>query len=537
MRKLLLIFSALMIALGLNAQTFEWGTASWNIENDKVFNDIDELNADGIVLTYTNPNEYGLTFLHIIGIDYDLYIDDATEAIAATATSQSSTAVTFNYPFVEGHKYKIVTKQSVLTNVNLATYSADTIARNTDSYSISFTLQGPELVKTINVEASQALTIIDQNTELTFSVIDTTEVLNALGAKSIAELTIYGLNKNGSYNKYFGEEWYDGWRDADGEYTIYSGGYDRIAGHNAYPAVYSIKISNKADSIYYYFYDYWKEYSEDDSGSIGGSTFGASRRAPQTSYNYVVWDWDNGDGTITKYTRSYRVNEGQDYKASFVVIANKKYVLINATLHFVSQEAYAALKNTDKQYEVFVAVGTSIPAQPGVPVAGIATSAQTVTISTPDAEGKANVTFSGFNVAVPQITIENLTIPVNVREENGTIVYTTDEPVQVSISMGTMTVYYNATLHGEQANADSTPTFVLTLSQATIITAVFNATEELAKESATLEYSKATAVESVKTTNKVVDVYNTNGINIGSSAIKGINIIRLSDGTTRKVIK
>jgi hypothetical protein len=34
------------------------------------------------------------------------------------------------------------------------------------------------------------------------------------------------------------------------------------------------------------------------------------------------------------------VDEGKDYKASFAVIANKKIVIINATLHFVSQEDY-----------------------------------------------------------------------------------------------------------------------------------------------------------------------------------------------------
>jgi hypothetical protein len=293
------------------------------------------------VLTYTNPNAYALTLLNAVSVAYDLYVDDATEAIKDTATARGNVAVEFNYPFVEGHRYKIVTTKSRLVRINLATYTDETISENNDSYSVSFTIEGPELVKTINRDAYMSLDIINQNEQLTYSLIDTTEVLSALGAKSTDELAIYGLNGNGSYNNYAGESWYDGWRDADGEYTKYNGGWDVVAGHNAYPAVYCIKISNKADSLFYYFYDYWKLYTEEEGDTIGGSTFGGSRkRAPQTSCNNIIWDWDNGD-SIVKYKRSYRVDEGKDYKASFAVIANKKVVIINATLHFVSQEDFA----------------------------------------------------------------------------------------------------------------------------------------------------------------------------------------------------
>ena len=341
MRKFLLTLSALLLTLGVGAQiTFEWGTASWNINDGKVFANIEELQQEGIVLTYTNPNAYALTLLNAVSVAYDLYVDDATEAIKDTATARGNVAVEFNYPFVEGHRYKIVTTKSRLVRINLATYTDETISENNDSYSVSFTIEGPELVKTINRDAYMSLDIINQNEQLTYSLIDTTEVLSALGAKSTDELAIYGLNGNGSYNNYAGENWYDGWRDADGEYTKYNGGWDVVAGHNAYPAVYCIKISNKADSLFYYFYDYWKLYTEEEGDTIGGSTFGGSRkRAPQTSYNNIIWDWDNGD-SIVKYKRSYRVDEGKDYKASFAVIANKKIVIINATLHFVSQEDY-----------------------------------------------------------------------------------------------------------------------------------------------------------------------------------------------------
>ena len=355
MRKILLTLSALLIMLGINAQSFEWGTATWNINDGRVYSGIEELQTEGIVLTYSNPNEYTLTFLNVIEVSYNLFIDDAAEPVQAVATAQGSTDVIFNYDFVEGHKYKIVTTGAKLSAVNLATFSAETVSENNDSYSVSFTVEGPELVKTINVEAYMSLNIIDQNSELTYSLIDTTAVLNALGAQSTSELTIYGLNGNGSYNAYFNEIWYDGWRDADGEYTKYNGGWDNVAGHNAYPAVYSIKINNTADSVFYYFYDYWKVYDENSSDSIGGSTIGGSRtdesfsrRAPETSYHNVIWEWDNGDGTTTKYTRSYRVDEGKDYKASFALIFNKKFAIVNATLHFISQENHTAGIETAK---------------------------------------------------------------------------------------------------------------------------------------------------------------------------------------------
>ncbi|MBO4664066.1 MAG: hypothetical protein J5663_06595 [Bacteroidaceae bacterium] len=539
MRKLLLTLTAVLLAVGLNAQTFEWGTASWNIEDGKVYNGIEELNAEGITLTYTNPNNYTLTFLNVATIEYDLFIDDATEPLAEQASAQGSVAITFDYPFAEGHKYKIVTKKALLAEVNLATRTADNIAEDATSYSISFTVEGPELVKTFDVEAYQSLSIIDQNEDVTYSAIDTTEIINALGIKAISEATIYGLNPNGSYNVYFGKDWYDGWRDVNGEYTTYAGGWDGRASRNATPAVYSIKISDKADSLFYYFYDYWSEYKEDAPTETGGSTINGTRRRASTSYHNIVWEWDNGDGTTTKYNRSYRVDEGSDYKASFAVVANKKYVLINATLHFISQEAYAELNksNDEKKYEGYAAVGVSVAAQPGTPLTGVATSAQTVSVTKTDAEGKANVTFSGFSVAMPPMSIENLTIPVSVSEDNGKIIYTTTESVPVSFQSGAMSLIYYASLRGEQASADSAPVFVLTLSQASIITVAFNATEELAKETINAEYANVTAVESVKTTNNIVESYNANGISTGKSAIKGFNIIRLSDGSTRKVIK
>lgn len=350
---LLLIASTFSTA---NAQTFEWGTATWNIPDGKVYENIDEFNVDGVVLTYPNPANYTLTFLNAIGVSYDLYVDDATEPLKETASAQSSAAVSFGYPFVEGHKYKIVTTGAALVFANLATYKTDTLSLNSDSYTLSFEIKGPELVKTIDVDAKMSLAITNQEAEKTVSLIDVNEVLSALGVGSIAEANIYGLKLNGAYVTYewYGPDYFDGWRDADGEYTSYNGGWNRLDGHNAYPAVYCIKINQACDSITYFFYDYWKEYDPNAGTEIGGGGVitPVKHRAPETSYNSVIWDWvDEGDGTTYQYTRMYRCNEGQDYKASFAIVANKKMVKINATLHFVSQEDYltgvAALKPSD----------------------------------------------------------------------------------------------------------------------------------------------------------------------------------------------
>ena len=349
MKKFLLLLLVLT-TINANAQTFEWGTAEWNIQDGWVFNDIVDYQNTKVILTYPNPKNYKLTFLNVIAVDCDVFVDDATTPVEYRASAQASTQVDINYPFIEGHKYKIVTKGSALVQANLATYSTDTLSLNSDSYSISFSILGPELVNTIDVEGTMSLAITDQNDPITASVLDVEAIKQDLGISDISQATVYGLQKDGSYvpYEYYGPGYFDGWRDADGDYTNWGGGYNHFTGHNAYPAVYCMKINEAADSITYFFYDYWKEYDPDDSGETGGSGMGGNGkfRAPETSYNSIIWDWDNGDGTITQYTRMYRVNEGQDYKASFVITANKKYVQINATMHFVSIDDYNAHINS-----------------------------------------------------------------------------------------------------------------------------------------------------------------------------------------------
>lgn len=539
MKKLLLtLIVALAATSGLKAQTWQWGTASWNIEDGAVFDGIADFNEKGgVVLTYTNPADFYLTFLNVIAVSYDLYVDDATEAIEEVTSAQGSTNVQFKYSFVEGHKYKIVTTGAVLVQANLATYSTDTLSENTtDSYSISFTIKGPELVKTIEVEGYQSLSITDQNEQLTYSLLDTEAIKQALGVSDISEAAAYGLNLNGSYNVHHAD-YYDGWRDADGEYTPYNGGWDKYNSRNAYLPVYSIKLTEGVDSILYYFYDYWRVYNPDESGETGGSGVTATSRlqAPDTHNNSVIWDYDNGDGTTTQYTRSYRVDEGQDYKASFAIVANKKYVIINATLHFLSQEDYAALQASGQQYKGFVAIGTAIPAQPGAPVAGIATQEQTVTIEDAEEEGQVNITFSGFTTALPPLTTENLTITATAdKAADGSITYSS-EAQQIGLSMGAMSVYYRATIKGTQASESEAPVLVLTLAQAATITVVFNTTAELASAALSAEYAAITSVEAVKIAAQAAEVYNLNGVR-QTTIQKGFNLVKQTDGSVRKVL-
>ena len=184
-KSLLTLLLTLATAISASAVDFQWGTATWNITDGRVYEDIDDLNLEGIVLTYPNPANYTLTFFQMLAVSYDLYIDDATEPIKASASARQSTAISFNYQWSEGHNYKIVTTGAVLAQANLATYSTDTISSNSDSYTISFTIKGPELVKTIEVEGTMSLSIIDQEWQKTYSLLNTREICEALGIESL----------------------------------------------------------------------------------------------------------------------------------------------------------------------------------------------------------------------------------------------------------------------------------------------------------------------------------------------------------------
>lgn len=381
--KKILLFILAMTTITANAQTFEWGPAEWNIQDGWVFNDQADFDQTGVILTYPNPAGYTLTMFHMLGVTYDLYIDDATEPTEEEASARGGTEVVFSYPFVEGHKYKIVTKAAQVVFINLGTMppTPETVSTNEDSYSISFEIKGPQLMSVIDVEATMSLSITDQYNPLTASEIDVDGIKEDLGISDINEATIYGVQlTTGQYvpYDYYGPSAFDGWRDNDGDYTNWGGGWNSFVGHNAYPAVYCIKISEDADSITYFYYDYWREYNPDEDGEIGGGTLTTSKqRVPETTYNSIVWDWDNGDGTTSKWVRMYRCNEGEDYKATFIIKANGKIVQINATMHFVSIEDYEkylasvnSLSSDESRVvstEVFSISGARLPqTQPGI---------------------------------------------------------------------------------------------------------------------------------------------------------------------------
>ena len=376
MKKLLLtMLIAVCAVVAVSAQkTFEWGTPTWNIEDGWTFESYEDYAQDGVVLTYSNPANYTLTYFNVLMVDYLVYTDDGEVPDTTKSSAQGSTLmkeipVRLSYDFLDGHSYKVVTTSALLAQANLATRQTDTLTvNNTDSYSISFSIKGPELVKTINVEQRMSLAIWNQEDPLTFSLIDTNSILEALDIPSVYDATIYGLQSNGAYVP---AEWigtatpysFDGWRDADGDYTNWGGGYNQFASHNAYYAVYSIKLNETCDTVKYYFYDYWRDYNPDEPEEMGGSGMNpvkgrspervAPHKAPDTHFNYQIVDWyDEENDTTYQYRRNYRCDVGSDYKASFVVKTNEKYVLINATMHFVSEEDYLNPPVTTKKGDV-----------------------------------------------------------------------------------------------------------------------------------------------------------------------------------------
>lgn len=315
---------------------FTWGTATWNTADNAVYESIEAFEAAGLTLSYPNPSGFALTFFNVLLVEFDLFVDDAQEPVKASSSAQGGTDVVISYPFSEGHKYKIVTTRSVLAQANMATYTTDTLTTNEDSYSISFTINGPALQKTIDVEGWMSLAIVNQDYTKTISTVDVADICATLGISDISEATMHALRPNGSYCDYM--SYFDWWRDADGDFTPYNAGYNSVFGHNAYPAVYCIKVNETADTVTYYFYDYWTVIDPEAGDNTGGGTI--VTRAPETVYSSDTVDWENEDGTITQYRRNYRVVEGEDYVSEVMYVANGKSVILRATLHFVSEEEW-----------------------------------------------------------------------------------------------------------------------------------------------------------------------------------------------------
>ena len=544
MKKFLLsIFVALTAMINVNAQdevTFEWGTATWSIEDGHVYEDLDDFTANPLTLEYSNPNDFAVTAMMPLSASYNLYIDDAEEPIERSASGiRMTTTISFNssYGFLEGHKYKIEVTGAELTQLvpdPVTIFRPETVGTSTDKYTITFTIKGPELAGTFDVEESMSLAIIDQNWTPTVSALDTVAICKALDVVDLTSAKLYGLNQDGTYNYYFGADWYDGWHDGNGDFTVYWGGWDSKAGRNAPVPVYSIKMSEKLDSIFYYFYDNWTEYvPEEQTDSVSGGTVTQGKmRASQNQS--MIWDWDNGDGTMTQYTRRWRCLEGEDYKASFAIVAGKKFVVINATMHFLSQDQYnqyVANRDLDEEYSGYIASGLAMRAEPTA-VQATASEGQTVTVKGTKSYDEVIVSFSGFTFPkLPFATGAFDVVAKRVVNADGTISYSA--PINLMIN-GMMP--YNGTLVGTQANAEEAPVFILTLNNATTITAVFGSTEDEAKEALAAYYlDMATAINGNSNEVKTSAIYNLNGQRKQSA--NGMSIIKYSDGSVKKVIK
>lgn len=482
-KNLLSLIVALVTVIGAQAQevSYEWGTAQWNIDNARTFEDLDELEAaGGIQLTYPNPSGFTFTPFNVVNVDYDLYIDDAEEPVQASASGRNGEPVSFSYGWLEGHKYKIVTRGAQLVFVNIATHSTDILSSNEESYTIEFTVNGSVLVKTIEVEAYQSLAIEDQEADLTYALVPVQEIVDLLGINDISEARVTGVNPNGTYNDYF-RSYYDGWHDYNGLYTFYNGGWDPYQGRNNAAPVYSVKLSENSDSLYFFFFDRWTEYDPSTAGEEtieGGSVAPASAKRRAS----VIWDWDNGDGTVTQYTRSYRVEEGSDYKGSFAFIANKKVVQLDGILHFVSVEDYKAYLETKDKKVYNGVLAESAVLRSSSTFLGSASEEQTVTVANPE-DGVTSITFSGINyvgtvvpfpVSIPEFTVENVAVTENA---DGSIFYSAG-----GFYVGEGMVLYQGTLVGTQASADATPVITLVLNNATQLTTVFAATAEEAAQ-------------------------------------------------------
>ena len=157
---------------------------------------------------------------------------------------------------------------------------------------------------------------------------------------------------------------------------------------------------------------------------------------------------------------------------------------------------------------------------------------QTVTIGTPNDEGQANITFSGFVMPMFGMPTGELTIPVTVtKNADGSTSYEGSNVV-VSIHLGQMVMNYVASISGTQESDEASPVIVLTLSQASVITSVFAETSELANATLNSHYSTLTGITNVHSNKAMGTSYSLNGIQLTAPS-KGISIQRQADGTMR----
>ena len=176
-------------------------------------------------------------------------------------------------------------------------------------------------------------------------------------------------------------------------------------------------------------------------------------------------------------------------------------------------------------YDGYIAIATTIPANPGVAIQPVSTTTQNVTITEGAAENTVNISFSGFNLQMPPTAaIENLTLVATATEANDGISFSS-EAQTVSIKIGQMTSTYNATIEGTQ-EAEGTPALLLNLSQSATTYIAFAGTEEAAKKllNDTLAKIVADGIENVNANNENKTIFNLNGQKL-NKVQKGLNII------------
>ena len=176
-------------------------------------------------------------------------------------------------------------------------------------------------------------------------------------------------------------------------------------------------------------------------------------------------------------------------------------------------------------YDGYIAIATTIPANPGVAIQPVSTTTQNVTITEGAAENTVNISFSGFNLQMPPTAaIENLTLVATATEANDGITFSS-EAQTVSIKIGQMTSTYNATIEGTQ-EAEGTPALLLNLSQSATTYIAFAGTEEAAKKllNDTLAKIVAAGIQNVNANNEKQTIFNLNGQKL-NKVQKGLNII------------
>ena len=218
---------------------------------------------------------------------------------------------------------------------------------------------------------------------------------------------------------------------------------------------------------------------------VVNATSGAPRflfnRPTDDSQDYI--NIPNNAEQTAKYMTSEAEEDGSttyyiDVKA---IVADYGFCHLNAikgaNWNDVNVAQLYVLRLASNEPDVYTGIVEQTQSHPVAGVMGTTVSDQTVTIETAEDGLTANITFSGFDLPMaalgsfPEFTIEGVNVET---AEDGKIYYSLDQ-FQVLVQNGQMTMPYNGTLEGEQADADATPVIRLTLQNATLDEVYFGA--------------------------------------------------------------